>query len=55
MQQTGKEETTGASHPVGYLLHSGIGMVLAGVDFSSLTPVGPLPEALLYLGRVMPG
>lgn len=38
-------------HPIrlviGYIL--GLGMVLAGVYFSSLTPVGPLPEALLYL------
>lgn len=38
-------------HPIrlviGYIL--GLGMVLAGVYFSSLTPVGPLPEALPYL------
>lgn len=38
-------------HPIrviiGYIL--GLGIVLAGVYVSSLTPVGPLPEALPYL------
>ncbi len=32
---------------IGYIL--GLGMVLAGVYYSSLTPVGPLPEALPFL------
>jgi pimeloyl-ACP methyl ester carboxylesterase len=43
---------------IGYAI--GLGMVLAGVYFSSLTPLGPLPEALPYLQsnqlvQVIPG